>query len=112
MMADMEIRLTGGAGPWWLAEASSLRGRPPGGEVLRRKRVARWNRPSLFFFSFSSRGGSPPPPPASSPGAELLRASLMSYPSTTEASSDPQPYSTESVRRRAETRFRLLVGVC
>lgn len=35
----------------------------------------------------------------------------MSYPSTTEASSEPQPYSTESVLRRADVRFRLLVGV-
>lgn len=105
MMADMEMRLAGWAAPWWLGGASSLRERALGGEVLRRNRVARWNRPSFFFFS--SRGGSP-----SSPGTELFRASLRSYPSTTDASSEPQPYSTESVFRRADARFRLLVGVC
>ena len=40
MMADMERRLTGVEEPW-IDNASSLRERPLGGEVLRRNRVAR-----------------------------------------------------------------------
>lgn len=40
IMADMEMRLTGW-GELWFDDASSLRERPLGGEVLRRNRVAR-----------------------------------------------------------------------
>ncbi len=94
---DMASRFTGPG------LTSSLRERPPGGLVLRRKRVARWNRPSRFFFSSRSSG--------SSLGAPL-HTSRRSKPKATDARMEAQPKKTMSVRRRVVVRFRLLVGVC
>lgn len=75
----------------------------PGGLVLRRKRVARWNRPSLFFFSSRASGSSL---------GDALAASRRSVPSATDASMAAQLCRMASRRRRPEVRFRLLVGVC